>query len=83
METIEELFKIKLKQEQIECVDLLCSGNNVFCMLPTGYGKSLIYVTALAKIEQVRFKCYLFLCHFIILECRVTGFGLRLRVLIA
>ena len=35
--------KFDLKVEQREAIDHLIAGNNVFCVLPTGYGKSLIY----------------------------------------
>ena len=32
-----------LKWEQREALELLLRGKDVFCVLPTGFGKSLIY----------------------------------------
>ena len=32
-----------LKSEQREALELLLRGKDVFCVLPTGFGKSLIY----------------------------------------
>ena len=32
-----------LKSEQKEALELLLRGKDVFCVLPTGFGKSLIY----------------------------------------
>ena len=32
-----------LKSEQREALELLLSGKDVFCVLPTGFDKSLIY----------------------------------------
>ena len=32
-----------LKSEQREALQSLLRGNDVFCVLPTGFGKSLIY----------------------------------------
>lgn len=36
-------FNIQLKSQQKECLAHLLNGTNVFAMLPTGFGKSLIY----------------------------------------
>lgn len=36
-------LKVKLKEKQEEAVLALMEKNDVFAVLPTGYGKSLIY----------------------------------------
>ena len=33
----------QMKEEQLQVVELLVSGNDVFGVLPTGFGKSLCY----------------------------------------
>jgi ATP-dependent DNA helicase RecQ len=47
----------ELKENQIKCLELLTSGKDVFAVLPTGYGKSIIY-TILPKVcdllEEIR-----------------------------
>ena len=35
--------KIKVKPKQIEVVDNILKGQDTLCILPTGFGKSLIY----------------------------------------
>lgn len=34
-----------LKEKQIEAIDSFVKGKDVFVSLPTGYGKSIIYVS--------------------------------------
>ena len=46
----------KLKDKQREVVVHLCSGNDVFAVLPTGYGKSLCY-TCLPKAFDTLLSC--------------------------
>ena len=36
-------FGFTLKEKQKEVISAIISGNDVFCCLPTGYGKSLCY----------------------------------------
>ena len=47
-------FQFDLKQEQIDCLRSLLLGDHVFALLPTGYGKSLIYTIFPLLMEQVR-----------------------------
>ena len=47
-------FQFDLKQEQIECLASLMRGNHVFALLPSGYGKILIYTIFPLLMEQVR-----------------------------
>ena len=44
-ECVKEMQNIpfELKQNQIKCLELLSSGKDVLAVLPTGYGKSIIY----------------------------------------
>jgi superfamily II DNA helicase RecQ len=37
-------FKNELKVEQVEVFSLLLKNNNVFVVLPTGFGKSLFFI---------------------------------------
>ena len=39
----EEKLGIVLKEKQREAVLAVLGGRNVFCVLPTGYGKSMVY----------------------------------------
>ena len=41
--SVKELGYIQLKDEQYKIVKSFLSGNDVFGVLPTGYGKSLCY----------------------------------------
>jgi superfamily II DNA helicase RecQ len=43
-EHLKQIFKVDLKDEQIEILNYLCNAKNVLGILPTGYGKSLIYM---------------------------------------
>ena len=59
-ETIRELFvefkdeiNFDMKEEQVEILAKLCSGENVLGILPTGYGKSLIYSLAPLMMDKV------------------------------
>ena len=40
---VAESVGVTLKEKQLGALTSLCGGNNAFVMLPTGYGKSLIY----------------------------------------
>ena len=43
-EVISDLnLQFNLKQEQELAITHICQGLHVFCALPTGYGKSIIY----------------------------------------
>ena len=42
----------KLKRQQIEAIVALMNGN-VFCVLPTGYGKSLLYCLPPLLLDKV------------------------------
>ena len=37
---VEETLPYALKEQQISCIKSICRGQNVFALLPTGYGKS-------------------------------------------
>jgi hypothetical protein len=46
MENIEEIcqiFNFKIKAEKNKCIEFPLNGYNVFAMLPTRFGKNLIY----------------------------------------
>ena len=44
VEDVCKKFVITLKPKQIEAIQSFVSGNDVFCCLPTGYGKSMCYL---------------------------------------
>ena len=37
-------FEVVLKDKQVEAIETFVNGSDMFVALPTGYGKSLIYV---------------------------------------
>ena len=58
-------FGFLLKSEQREALELLLRGKDVFCVLPTGFGKSLIYQTFVhaksssSSVQRADRHCYL------------------------
>lgn len=48
-----EMFPEKLKYEQAEALFYILSGNDVIVILPTSFGKSLIFISAGLIIAQV------------------------------
>lgn len=46
-------FKFDLKNEQIDVIRDLLNGNNVFAMLPTGFGKSMGFVLPPLMLDEV------------------------------
>ena len=42
-EAIEEKYKLTFKKEQKEAISAILNGDDVFAVLPTGFGKSYIY----------------------------------------
>ena len=50
---IGKLGYTKLKNEQLSAIKGFVSGKDVFVSLPTGYGKSLIYVVFLFHLDIV------------------------------
>ena len=40
---VEEKSGLVLKEKECEAICHFCHGNNVFVLLPAGYGKSVIY----------------------------------------
>lgn len=42
IEEVSRIFKVDLKEKQIEAMQTFMSGRDVFVTLPTGYGKLLI-----------------------------------------
>ena len=54
------LIPYTLKKEQYDTIDKLLTGSNVFCTLPTGFGKSDIYVTPFVS-DKVNMIYYLYM----------------------
>ena len=46
-------FDFELKKQQKTILDYVCSGTNVFSVLPTGFGKSLAFILAPLLQDQV------------------------------
>lgn len=46
-------FDFTLRAEQVECINFLVEKKNVFCVLPTGYGKTLCFVLPPLILDQV------------------------------
>ena len=44
----------ELKEEQVEVLSLLLKNNNVFGVLPTGFGKSLLFTLFTLMMDEVR-----------------------------
>ena len=42
-EAVEEKYKFTFKKEQKEAISAILNGDDVFAVLPTGFGKSYIY----------------------------------------
>ena len=57
-------FSLELKDEQYSAIDSLLNGNDVLAVLPTGYGKSLIFqlLVFISKIEKGQSTSALVVC---------------------
>ena len=42
-----------VKKEQIKAISAIVQKRNLFCVLPTGFGKSLIYIVPPLILDQV------------------------------
>lgn len=49
-------INISLKQEQVEILQLLLLKKNVVAILPTGFGKSLLFLLPPLLLDQVSIK---------------------------
>ena len=43
-----------LKKEQVDAISAVCAGENVLAMLPTGFGKSEIFILPALILNKVR-----------------------------
>ena len=50
------LIDIYLKPEQIEAVEHLCIREDILLTLPTGYGKSMIFLSVLLTLQKAKVK---------------------------
>ena len=50
---LKDTFKVELKKEQLALLTKVCNKINVLAVLPTGFGKSLIYILAPLVIDKV------------------------------
>lgn len=55
--------KFKLKEEQQLAIEAVCGGRNVFAVLPTGFGKSLLYLVTPLVLDEVSFLFVLVFSH--------------------
>ena len=51
---IKTVFGVDLKEEQTDAIFAICSGKHVIAVLPTGYGKSLIFSSVPLIMDKVR-----------------------------
>ena len=42
-----------LREEQLAAMQAICEKNHTFCLLPTGYGKSVIFTLTPLIMDQV------------------------------
>ena len=54
MELVTSKLKLILKEEQKCAIVNLCNKKNVFAILPTGYGKSIVYTVTPLILDEVR-----------------------------
>lgn len=50
---VEHNIKYSFKEKQIEALDEVCHQRSVFCLLPTGYGKTDIMVLPPLILDKV------------------------------
>ena len=53
-ESAKEIGYEKLKDKQVEAVETILGGSDVFVSLPTGYGKSVIYAVLPRAFDRLR-----------------------------
>jgi len=44
----------QFKDKQIECMEAICNQHDVFCLLPTGYGKADIFSLPPLILDKVK-----------------------------
>lgn len=50
---LKEIWNFDLKQEQLSLITAICNGKDSLGVLPTGYGKSMVYTLAPLLMDQV------------------------------
>jgi len=71
-----------MKEKQVDGIVSILNGNNTLCVLPTGYGKSLVFTLLPLLLDEVRLNNYevLFSCLlyfiFIVINCLHMTFNI-------
>ena len=52
--TVEDVGLSSLKPKQVEAIEAFIAGNDTFVILPTGYGKSVIYAILPKLCDRIR-----------------------------
>ena len=68
LKATEKLGVKELKEKQYEAVVAFLEGNDVFLVVPTGYGKSIVYGILPLAFDLIKGKFYSFL-SFIMYMC--------------
>ena len=63
-----EEFGLELKDKQVEALEAILKGCDVFVSLPTGYGKSVIYALLPQAFDKLRGKTSL-VYHRVLVIC--------------
>ena len=56
MKTFQYVFPASLKGKQLDVLQMILVKRNVFAVLPTGYGKTLVYSVFLLLLDEVSLK---------------------------
>ena len=59
VETVVRKLGYVLKEEQRKVINAFIRGNDVFAVLPTGYGRSLCYFSSLMNFDMMDFHLLL------------------------